>query len=63
MKSMLSGYTLVVGPRGYRVSELPPRSHGWVGEMRGSKRKGRRPGTWELRIDAGVDPLTEVAVG
>jgi len=26
--------------------------------MRGSKRKGRRPGTWELRIDAGVDPLT-----
>src|SRR6478609_9273363 len=26
--------------------------------MRGSKRKGRRPGTWELRIDAGRDPLT-----
>ena len=26
--------------------------------MRGSKRKGRRPGLWELRIDAGFDPLT-----
>ena len=26
--------------------------------MRGSRRKGRRPGTWELRIDAGLDPLT-----
>lgn len=26
--------------------------------MRGSRRKGRRPGTWELRIDAGVDPLS-----
>lgn len=26
--------------------------------MRGSKRKGQRPGTWELRIDAGYDPLT-----
>ena len=26
--------------------------------MRGSKRKGRRPGTWELRVDAGRDPLT-----
>ena len=26
--------------------------------MRGSKRTGRRPGTWELRVDAGRDPLT-----
>ena len=26
--------------------------------MRGSKRKGRRAGLWELRIDAGFDPLT-----
>ena len=26
--------------------------------MKGSKRKGRRPGTWELRVDAGPDPLT-----
>ena len=26
--------------------------------MKGSKRKGRRPGTWELRVDAGRDPLT-----
>ena len=26
--------------------------------MQGSKRKGRRPGTWELRVDAGEDPLT-----
>ena len=26
--------------------------------MRGSKRKGRRTGTWELRIDAGLDVLT-----
>ena len=26
--------------------------------MAGSRRKGRRPGTWELRIDAGYDPLT-----
>lgn len=26
--------------------------------MRGSKRKGKRPGPWELRIDAGFDPLT-----
>lgn len=26
--------------------------------MKGSKRKGRRPGTWELRVDAGEDPLT-----
>ncbi len=26
--------------------------------MRGSRRKGRRPGTWELRIDAGLDPLS-----
>jgi integrase len=26
--------------------------------VRGSKRKGRRPGLWELRIDAGFDPLT-----
>ena len=25
--------------------------------MRGSKRKGHRPGTWELRVDAGRDPL------
>ncbi|MGE4164012.1 MAG: tyrosine-type recombinase/integrase [Vicinamibacterales bacterium] len=25
--------------------------------MKGSKRRGRRPGTWELRLDAGVDPL------
>jgi hypothetical protein len=26
--------------------------------VKGSKRKGRRPGTWELRVDAGLDPLT-----
>ena len=26
--------------------------------MKGTKRKGRRPGTWELRMDAGADPLT-----
>ncbi|MGE0729145.1 MAG: tyrosine-type recombinase/integrase [Acidimicrobiia bacterium] len=26
--------------------------------MKGSKRRGRRPGTWELRLDAGIDPLT-----
>ena len=26
--------------------------------VKGSKRKGRRPGTWELRVDAGPDPLT-----
>ena len=26
--------------------------------MRGSKREGRRPGTSELRVDAGRDPLT-----
>lgn len=25
--------------------------------MRGSRRRGRRPGTWELRLDAGIDPL------
>ena len=24
----------------------------------GTKRKGRRAGTWELRVDAGFDPLT-----
>ena len=27
--------------------------------LKGSKRKGRRPGTWELRVDAGRDPLTQ----
>ena len=27
--------------------------------MKGSKRKGRRPGVWELRVDAGRDPLTQ----
>jgi integrase len=26
--------------------------------VKGTKRKGRRPGTWELRVDAGRDPLT-----
>ena len=26
--------------------------------MKGNKRKGRRAGTWELRVDAGRDPLT-----
>ena len=26
--------------------------------MKGNKRKGRVPGTWELRVDAGEDPLT-----
>ncbi|MDQ3573851.1 MAG: N-terminal phage integrase SAM-like domain-containing protein [Actinomycetota bacterium] len=26
--------------------------------MRGSKRRGKRPGTWELRVDAGSDPLS-----
>jgi len=26
--------------------------------MKGNKRKGRSPGTWELRVDAGEDPLT-----
>lgn len=26
--------------------------------MKVNKRKGRRPGTWELRVDAGRDPLT-----
>lgn len=26
--------------------------------MRGRKRRGRRPGTWELRLEIGYDPLT-----
>jgi integrase len=43
----------------YRISRISHQNltDRW-GEMRGSKRKGQRPGTWELRIDAGCDPLT-----
>ena len=26
--------------------------------MKGSKRRGKRPGTWELRVEGGCDPLT-----
>ncbi len=26
--------------------------------MKGNKRNGRHPGTWELRMDGGEDPLT-----
>ena len=26
--------------------------------MKGSKRRGKRPGTWELRVEGGCDPLS-----